>query len=225
MAALAAFALALAGAAQLPGDGPVVLAVQPGRLADDVSCLNLAARTQPDVAAAEELLRDTLGFDPFKRADWVLIGVDPDATALAGLFSWEPAEIERVAAALAAGRAAPPAGYRHRVVVRIADGEKWKTFLGNLARTPWGRRVRASRDGELAVLDLVTAPGTLKTPAASAPRKLGPPLERPAAVALGQQPVAVYVQLERLAAMTRVDLLLEAAGRGRLPARAGKEVS
>src|SRR5439155_16367049 len=42
---------------------------------------------------------------------------------------------------------------------------------------------------------------------------------------LGSEPLSIYIRLDRLPAMARVDVLLEAAGRGRQPARAGQEVS
>ncbi|HJZ87762.1 MAG TPA: hypothetical protein VKN99_21460 [Polyangia bacterium] len=226
-------AAALVGTAKLPADAPVYLVIRPGQLADDMALLNLAARTQPDVAAVEDALRDTLGFDLFRRADWVRIGIDPETPVAAALLRTDPAELDRLAAALGAGRKPTPSAIalRHRLIARVADQTKWKTFLGNLARAPWGSQVRAQLDGDLAVVDFVTLPGTgpLKPAPPAAPRALGFVPDRGAARLLGDAPLSAYVAFDRLPALMRAQLLIKAAGaiglaRPRSRARIGQAV-
>src|SRR5215831_6700240 len=121
---------ALAGAAKLPADAPVYVALRPAQLADDVTFLNLAARAEPEVARAEDELRDLLHFDPFKKSDWVRIGIDPETPVLMGLARTDAAEVERVLKALEKGQKAAEPEFSSRTIARVADATKLKTFLG-----------------------------------------------------------------------------------------------
>src|SRR4051812_43808594 len=128
---------ALAGAAaKLPADAPVYIVIQPAMLAEDASFLNLAARTLPGIAKAEDALRDLLHFDPLRKTDWLRIGLDPEAPLACSLLSVDRGEIDRVLAALEKGQTAPRAAMRHRVVAKVSDPIKLRTFLRDLGRTP-----------------------------------------------------------------------------------------
>src|SRR5262245_22764212 len=152
---------ALAGAAKLPADAPVYLALRPSQLADDVTFLNLAARTQPDVAKAQDELRDLLHFDPFKKADWVRIGIDPETPVVAGLFRSDPAQVEKTLATIEKGRQAAEPDFSHRIVARVADATKLRTFLGDLARAPWGKQIKSTIEGDQLILDVGKPPRQL----------------------------------------------------------------
>src|SRR5262252_9463077 len=139
---------ALAGAAKLHADAPVYVALRPAQLADDVAFLNLAARAEPDIARAEDQLRDLLHFDPFKKADWVRIGIDPDAPVVMALGRTDSAQVQKTLAALEKGQKAAEPDFSHRIVARVADATKLKTFLGDLARSPFGKQIKSSFDGD-----------------------------------------------------------------------------
>jgi hypothetical protein len=194
-------AVALAGAARLPSEAPLYLVLRPTQLAEDVTFLNLAARTQPDVARAEDELRDTLHFDPFKVADWRRIGIDPDAPVLLALGRSDPTEVERVLTALDRGRPTPPAALQHRVVARVGDPTRLKTFLGDLLRTPFGKQLRATTSGDELVLDIATPLGGGRGKAPVLPTALGLATDRGAARLLGEGAVSVYLALSRWPAL------------------------
>jgi hypothetical protein len=161
---LAAAVAALFGAAELPADAPLYVAIRPAELAQDLAFLNQILRTRPEIAAQEDELRAELGFDPSRAAEWTRIGVDAQTP---------------VVAALAAG------GAQYRVVARVADPERVRLFVHNLARGRATRHLRATFHGDALVLD------------AGAPGRLGAPLERPAARLLGTAPISIYARFDQ----------------------------
>ena len=178
---------ALAGANKLPADAPVYVAIRPAQLADDVSFLNLAARSEPEIAKAEDELRDLLHFDLFKKADWVRIGLDPESPVVMGLFRSERAQVDKTLAALEKGQKAPEPDFAHRIVARVADAARLKTFLGDLARTPMGKQIKPAIDGDQLILDV-----------GKPPRQLGFDPTRGAARLLGEGALSMYLPLDRL---------------------------
>jgi hypothetical protein len=167
---LAAAVAALFGTAELPADAPLYVAIRPAELAHDLAFLNQILRTRPEIAAQEDELRAELGFDPSRAAEWTRIGVDVETP---------------VVAALAAG------GAQYRVVARVADLDRARLFVHNLARGRSTRRLRATFHGDALVLD------------AGAPGRLGAPLERPAARLLGTAPISIYARFDQTSGCAR----------------------
>lgn len=181
---------ALAGAAKLPADAPVYVALRPAQLADDVTFLNLAARSAPEVARAEDELRDLLHFDPFKKSDWVRIGIDPETPVVMGLGRSDTAEVEKTLKTLEKGQKAAEPDLSHRIVARVTDPAKLKTFLGDLARTPLGKQIKSSIDGDQLILDI-----------GKPPKQVGFDPTRGAAKLLGEGALSMYLALDRLPAL------------------------
>ena len=182
--------VALAGASKLPADAPVYVALKPAQLADDVTFLNLAARAEPEVAKAEDELRDMLHFDPFKKSDWVRIGIDPETPVVMGLLRSDRAQVDKTLAALEKGQKAPEPGFSHRIVARVADVGKFQTFFGDLKRTPLGKDIRVMIQGDQAILDL-----------GQSPKQVGLDVTRGAAKLLGDGAVSMYFPLDRMPAL------------------------
>jgi hypothetical protein len=183
-------AAALAGAAKLPPDAPVYAALKPAQLADDVTFLNLAARAEPSVARAEDELRDLLHFDPFKKADWVRIGIDPESPVVMALGRSDPVQVEKALATLEKGQKTAEPNFSHRIVARVADATKLRTFLGDLARTPFGKSIKSTIASDQLILDL-----------GKPPKQVGFDPTRSAARLLGEGALSFYLPLERMPAL------------------------
>jgi hypothetical protein len=183
--------LALCALLLAPLDAPIHIVVRPGQLAEQAALLNLAVRTEPALAAAEDRLRDAVGFDPLRRDEWVRIGVDPEQPVTIALAGTRPGELAALARALAAGRPAS-AALHHQVVARVADPVRFARFARR-------QLLHVRRQADLTIIDIATPLGPGRPPAAAAlDDRFG---ERGAARLLREGALSVHVALAQLPAL------------------------